>query len=352
MIDRSQPTVELANALQRILDLERKYNEAQSRAHVLSDLTRAFTRVMLARQPDDIVAKLLHAALDPLGFERAVYFACSEHSLVARWQIDRLDTLEPTSSQGEGAYAVSRRRPSGEPPEALLGLAGDLCAPVVDVRGWYVFIELANEHDAFGYLYADGHAAPAPRVWEAQLVELLADVATVALQNGLLFCQAQELASRDFLTGLLNRRAFDERVQREIESSSRDSKPLAIVIIDLDDLKKVNDAGGHSLGDRTLRKLSATLRTSCREIDVVARIAGDEFAVLLIDTDASLARQCVRRLSAALRRDGLRCSIGVALYPFDADQADGVIHAADLALYSVKAAGKNGFAFYSAGAPG
>jgi len=341
-----------SHAMQRILELECERNEALDRARILIALTAAFASIAVAREPDEIVARLLQTTVDPLGFGRAVYFEGHERGLVARRQIDAFETVEPAGAMAGVPYEPTAHRPPGEPGAVLLGYAGDLCAPVVDVRGWYVFAAVATEIGTSSYLYADGHSAAEPRAREAQVVEALAGVAAVALQNGILFSRTQELAARDSLTGLLNRRAFEARVHAEIESSKRHAKSLTIVIIDLDDLKKINDSGGHSLGDRILRKLSATLSESCRSADVVARIAGDEFAMLLVETDVELARQAIRRVSAALRRNGLRCSLGAAVYPRDADHADELMRLADEALYAVKAAGKNGFAFYSTGAPG
>jgi diguanylate cyclase (GGDEF)-like protein len=338
--------------LQRILELEHERNEAHDRARILGALTSALTCITIAREPGEIVAALLQTALDPLGFGRAVYLARHDGDLVARRQVEAFETLAPAGSSDAFFLQSPAEASPAERGAVLLGDAGDLCAPVVDVRGWFVFAELANERGSFGYLYADGHTAIGPRPWERQLIETLAGVTTVALQNALLFNRTRELATRDSLTGLLNRRVFEERVQQEIDACKRHAKSLAIVIIDLDDLKKINDSGGHSLGDQILRGLSAALCASCRSADVVARIAGDEFAMLLVETDADLARQAIRRVSAALRRAGLRCSIGVALYPRDADQTESLMCAADQALYSVKAAGKNGFAFYSTGAPG
>jgi diguanylate cyclase (GGDEF)-like protein len=341
-----------SRALERILELEQERNEAQHKARILVALNIAFARITLAREPGEIVGKLLEAALDPLGFGRAVYLERRERSLVACRELDSLQTAEPEVATDALQSLPLENDPFFEPSGAVLGRTGDLCAPVIDVRGWYIFARVANDYGSFGYLYVDGHAGAEPSAWQAHLVETLAGVATLALHNGHLFTRTQELATRDSLTGLLNRRTFDERVRDEVESSKGHAKSLAIVIIDLDDLKKINDSGGHSCGDHVLRRLSASLCESCRTADVVARIAGDEFAMLLVDTNVDLARQVIRRVSASLRRNGLRCSIGVAVFPQDADTAENLMRAADSALYAVKAAGKNGFAFYSTGAPG
>jgi diguanylate cyclase (GGDEF)-like protein len=116
-------------------------------------------------------------------------------------------------------------------------------------------------------------------------------------------------------------------------------------MLDLDDLKRINDSGGHALGDLVLKHLAATLATGARPTDLIARFGGDEFALTFVDVDAALARALVRRLSTALASAGLRCSLGAALSRRGREDVDALLEAADRALYAVKAAGKNGYAF-------
>jgi diguanylate cyclase (GGDEF)-like protein len=344
MTRRPAPSVDRSRLLNRILELEYESHAAQERTRVLAALTAAFARITTAREHEEIVARLLQTACDPLGFARAVYFEREEHMLLARWQLEARETVERASGIGFTSQTPHLRRLATERLE-LVGHAGDLSAPLVDVRGWFVFAELANDDTSFGYLYADGHSRSEPHAWELPLVEALAAIGTAALQSGAHFSRVADLATRDPLTGLLNRRAFDDLVAREVESSRRRSSSFGIAIVDLDDLKRINDSGGHELGDTVLRRLASTLGEAVRGADAVGRLAGDEFAIFLADADAGVARNAIRRVSASLRANGLRCSIGVALYPRSGPAAEHVMRAADKALYAVKAAGKNGFAF-------
>jgi diguanylate cyclase (GGDEF)-like protein len=178
-------------------------------------------------------------------------------------------------------------------------------------------------------------------------VSVLASLAAVSIENGLLFERTERLATRDSLTGLYNRRAFSSKLDERIARSRTFRGELTYILIDVDDFKGVNDAHGHVHGDTVLRRVARTLTSCTRDDDVVGRYAGDEFVMLLSSDDAASGRSSVARVSAGLRAHGLRCSLGAAQFPSDAGDADGLLEAADRALYAAKAAGKNGFAFAS-----
>ena len=121
----------------------------------------------------------------------------------------------------------------------------------------------------------------------------------------------------------------------------RTGRPFALLLLDLDGLKKINDAQGHLAGSRALCRLANVLRLHCRAIDIAARHGGDEFAVILPETAMEAAQQVARRISERLANDGeqppLSVSIGAASYPQDGETIDQLLGAADRALYKVKA---------------
>jgi diguanylate cyclase (GGDEF)-like protein len=117
------------------------------------------------------------------------------------------------------------------------------------------------------------------------------------------------------------------------------------VLVDVDDFKAVNDKRGHMEGDSVLRMVARTLTSCTRGDDIVGRYAGDEFVMLLSSADVEAGRSLVARVSATLRAHGLRCSLGAAQFPSSAADAEGLLAAADRALYATKAAGKNSFSF-------
>jgi diguanylate cyclase (GGDEF)-like protein len=337
---------ELRSLGARLIELERERSEARDQARLLFALQEALARIAVTRAPEAVIGQMLRAAYDPLGFSRGIFFSTRrEHGIDARWQFDGNDAIEPSRE-------VPDLRPDGAVLQALrgevsqsVGRAHELCAPLVDTRGWYVVTALTHADGALGILYLDGHRSRAPREWETGLVRALTTLSAVSLQNSLLFERAEQLATRDPLTGLLNRRAFSAKLDAALESARLLGRGLTYVMIDVDDFKQVNDIHGHGHGDAVLVQVAQTLSRSSRGEDAVARYAGDEFVVLIENLDPEGARSLVRRLSSDLHAQGLRCSLGAARYPNDARDAKGLLLAADRALYATKAAGKNGYSF-------
>ena len=166
------------------------------------------------------------------------------------------------------------------------------------------------------------------------------------------------LANTDGLTGLDNRRRFQERLREEVERAHRYERPLALVLLDLDHFKKVNDTWGHPAGDRVLQGTSAALRRVLRDMDVAGRMGGEEFAVLLPETDLSGARALAERLRVEVGRvdhasdDGeafrVTASLGVtSLDPGAWHDAEVLLKAADEALYQAKNRGRDRVAWRS-----
>jgi diguanylate cyclase (GGDEF)-like protein len=154
----------------------------------------------------------------------------------------------------------------------------------------------------------------------------------------------RQLADSDPLTGLANYRRLIEYLDSEIKRYSRSHKAFAILLLDLDHLKKINDTYGHLVGSRALCRLADILRLNSREIDLAARYGGDEFVVVLPETDAVAAKQVAERIARRLGTDSedppLSVSTGIAVYPSDGRTLDDLLAAADRVLYSEKASGK------------
>jgi diguanylate cyclase (GGDEF)-like protein len=183
-----------------------------------------------------------------------------------------------------------------------------------------------------------------------ELAHWLATQASIALENAHLHGLVKAQAVTDELTGLANRRRFMEVVELELKRAERFQSPLGLLLVDLDDFKLVNDRFGHGTGDEVLRTLSDVFRESLRDVDLAARLGGEEFAVLLPETDYAGAAGVAERLRASLasieletpdaERFGVTASFGVGVYP-EAQSVDELLRTADAALYRAKAEGKN-----------
>lgn len=158
------------------------------------------------------------------------------------------------------------------------------------------------------------------------------------------------LSETDALTNMPNRRALHRRLAEEVRRATRYGEPVSLALIDVDDLKRVNDEEGHAAGDRRIRRVADAIRATLRASDMGARWGGDEFAVVLPNTTTEAARRSAERILAHLSRprgdhaDRVTISAGIAtLYPArpDIQTAEGLSSAADEALYAAKAAGKN-----------
>lgn len=156
----------------------------------------------------------------------------------------------------------------------------------------------------------------------------------------------RESAVVDGLTDLYDHDTFLTLLEKEIERGKRYAEAVALLMLDLDDFKQVNDEFGHQKGDQVLVKLADVIRTTIRAMDIAGRYGGEEFAVILPETDAAAAAESAERLrraveSAYRQEVQVTASIGVACYPTDGDDVDALVQSADDALYQAKAAGKN-----------
>lgn len=154
----------------------------------------------------------------------------------------------------------------------------------------------------------------------------------------------EHLSSRDPLTNLLNRRAFEEYGEKMLSLAKRESKSIALLFMDLNHFKNINDEHGHGLGDRALTLIGSRLSQVLRQSDLLARFGGDEFVALIYDCDKeralTIAERIVQTVEEPIRVEDMKVnvgvSVGIALYPTDAQELDQLIRLADVAMYFAK----------------
>jgi diguanylate cyclase (GGDEF)-like protein len=192
---------------------------------------------------------------------------------------------------------------------------------------------------------------------DLQMIQSFASQAVVVLERNVLYTQTErlkKLSITDPLTGLLNRRYFQERLEEEIARSERHGRMLSLMMLDIDGFKTYNDTFGHPAGDKLLKLISDAIMNSVRTMDIVARFGGDEFLILLPETDPVLAAHIAERIrkevtDAAFKPGGtppggaaaVSVSIGIASYPQSGDTLEKVVEQVDRALYQAKMKGKN-----------
>ncbi len=185
---------------------------------------------------------------------------------------------------------------------------------------------------------------------DLELLLLFAVQAGVALENVRLYSQVEHLATTDPLTGLANRRSFQDSLESEVDRAARYGDSLSLLMMDIDHFKLINDSYGHAIGDQVLRNLGRVFRANVRRHDLACRIGGEEFAVIVPNATKEKAMLLAQRLLESVRKADLfdskiqrevTISIGLASYPEDAKTMDELMKSADDVLYDAKRSGRN-----------
>jgi diguanylate cyclase (GGDEF)-like protein len=192
---------------------------------------------------------------------------------------------------------------------------------------------------------------------EIRLCQTLANQAAVAIENARLYSEMQRMAVTDALTGIYNRRGFFEVGRREINRANRFQRPLAAIMFDIDHFKQVNDAYSHAIGDQVLQALVKLCLANLREMDILGRYGGEEFAILLPETDCNNAYHTAERLCRLVEKTPLlteagpvfiTVTLGVTCIKGETINLDILLDRADTAMYSAKQAGRNRVAMIEA----
>jgi diguanylate cyclase (GGDEF)-like protein len=211
-----------------------------------------------------------------------------------------------------------------------------------------VMLPLVAKGQSIGLVELISRGTAAIDAERLSLARTMANEAAMALENARLYEEARALADRDPLTGFYNHRYLHERFGEEVVRAQRSRRPLSVLMLDLDDFKLVNDTLGHLYGDRVLAWTAELIRSTLRASDIAARYGGDEFAILLPDTDLDAAGHAAERIRVAFAagafEDGehgavpVSVAVGAATFPEDGRSATELIAAADARLYAEKRA--------------
>ena len=209
-------------------------------------------------------------------------------------------------------------------------------------------IPLVSFGQTLGVLVLDSEKLDAFNPNDVQSLESVADICSNAIQNARYVDRVKQLAYLDGLTGIFNRRYFEMRMVEEIDRARRFGNGMAVIMVDIDQFKRLNDEFGHLLGDEVLRQVSSVFHQQLRKIDVVCRYGGEEFAVLLSQTNSQHAfgvAEKLRRLVETWQFPGVPRSVtisaGIASFPEHGTGRDELVKAADAGLYAAKLAGRN-----------
>ena len=207
--------------------------------------------------------------------------------------------------------------------------------------------------DVRGIIHLDSPKKNAFDKKDMEFTELLSKEISIVFRQFFQYSQVRHIFARDELTGCFNRRQFDADIVADISSAKKYEEQLSLLVVDIDWFKKYNDFHGHAKGDTLLKKVADVVASNIRAYNKIYRYGGEEFAILMPDTDKDKALSLARRLQKTIEQEQfegegksqpngkITVSIGVATFPSDADNRGKLTEAADLALYRAKESGRN-----------
>jgi diguanylate cyclase (GGDEF)-like protein len=322
----------------------------RANARYQTKIARFGEDALAKREADELIGEAVRHVLEGLSSGAVAYVerGRAERELVVR----RVEGLAETPEELVANYEA------GDPLAAIFdrGQAGAGTLPLPWARGRVAtFVPVSGEQGARGALCALPERG-ALGVEESRFLAAAASVLSAGLKRIESETRLAFLAQFDPLTGLPNRALLFDRFGQMIVQARRRGSQLGVLFVDLDEFKLVNDSLGHAAGDELLREIARRLEGSIRSGDTVARMAGDEFAVVLGDLaraeDAGLvAQKILDRLAAPLTVAGhelfITASVGAAVFPADGDNAEALLGAADAAMYRAKQSGRNAFQFFT-----
>lgn len=351
---------DLAGRAELAIENARLYDNEMQRAREFDALHRATASLLNTLEIETLLTKILDSAQSavPAADKGTLYLVAPdtgelEIRATASFHDPRIKKAIFTRSTDYTAQAVNKKIPIIV-HDTLTDADAGTGASVRPAFRSAIIVPLLLAEKVHGAILLSASQPSAFTKRDLHLVESFAATTMAALHNARLHADVQRLAITDSLTDFYNRRGFNEIGGREVERAHRFGRPLSIIMVDIDNFKVINDTYGHSVGDQVLRMLAARVRASIRDVDVLGRYGGDEFIILLPETDALTAVSIAERIRLRIMtplplgevRPGAKpvvmtASMGVASVTPETSNLSSVLELADTAAYTAKRNGRN-----------
>ena len=339
----------LASEASIAIENARLFHEERTKARHLALLNTISRNAIATLNPDEMLAKIAEQLEDGLSYD---HIGIGVLDYATREIIVQAEAGKRRGALGQriplGAGLVGQVARNGHMGIARSAAASDNASkPILPESVAAIALPVFYAEQLHGILYAESSQPADFSEEEVLLLRTLADLIAGALHNSLSFQKAQEQAITDGLTGVKTHRFFMESLSAEWKRSTRAGRAFALVLMDLDRFKFVNDFYGHLEGDLVLQRVGHILETNCRRSDVVARYGGDEFVILMPETNMEHARQLALKLRGwvsadpLLREKNISASFGIACYPLHGSSPQELIQVADASMYLSKHQGGN-----------
>lgn len=330
-------------------ELERANTELSHRLTALSLLYHVSRSLNATLELPDLLGRISTLVTERLRID---YF--SVLLVNAEGRLEEAASVPPRASGARGGFRLGEgaagRAAETRLPVYLPDLAREPDArPLGPLTGSLLSLPVVHQGRLLGVLNLQRSGTEAFAAEEVELLAAVADQAAMAIQNARLHAETVALSITDALTGLNNRRHLFRQLEQEVARAARFRTQLALVMLDLDHFKALNDAAGHVAGDAVLRQVADVLRGQVRRVDMVGRYGGEEFCLVLPQVSKADAVEVAEKLRRSIAEQafshsvpgGITASAGVAHLPTDASTLEELLEAADAALYASKRRGRN-----------